>query len=54
MIVRLHQAFFAVIDEPDHTPVLNRLPEQRIRLEHHHYFAFNDYPRAVFQRAGVS
>lgn len=34
MVMRLHQAPFPVIDEPDHAPVLNRLPEQRIGLEH--------------------
>jgi hypothetical protein len=37
--MRLHQAFLAVIDEPDHTSLLDRLPEQRIRLEQPNYFA---------------
>ena len=32
--MRLHKALFAVIAEPDHTPAFDRLPEQRIRLEH--------------------
>jgi len=32
--MRFYEALFAVIDEPDHTPVFDCLPEQRIRLEH--------------------
>ena len=34
VVMRLHKALFAVIEEPDHPPVLDCLPEQRIRLEH--------------------
>ncbi len=44
MIVRLHQSFFAVIDEPDLTPALDGLPEQRIRLEHPSLFCLHEPP----------
>jgi hypothetical protein len=34
VVMGLHKALFAVIEEPDHTPVLDGFPEQWIRLEH--------------------
>src|SRR6202041_2964266 len=38
VVMRLHKALLAVIDEPDDTPALDCLPEQRIRLEHPYLF----------------
>jgi hypothetical protein len=37
--MRLHNALFAVIDKPDHPFLFDRLPEQRIRLQHPFLFS---------------
>jgi Resolvase, N terminal domain len=39
VIMRLHNAPLAVVDKPDHPFLFDRLPEQRIRLQHPFLFS---------------
>jgi hypothetical protein len=35
MIVRLNDTHFAMVEEPHHTPLLDRLADLRMRLQRH-------------------